>query len=121
MGNGPAKVATEGVISKKTSRWKSGSKTESIPIPFSTLNTFEKLAKGSDFKDWISQNLDSTHLVSSILLDSHQSEGLLEDVEYFRSLSPIVRDEIVNHINNFELATVAGIDVSSHTCSTLLL
>ena len=117
MGNGPAKYTVENSTNKKTSKWKSGSKIESIPVPFSTLNTFEKLAKSSDFKDWISQNLDSDHLVSSILEDNHHSESLLENVEYFRSLSPIVREEIVNHINNFELATVAGIDVSSHMFS----
>lgn len=112
MGNSAAKSAVELAADTRTSKWKTGSKTESIPIPFSTLNTFEKLAKSSDFKDWISQNLDSNHLVSSILLDSYDSEALLENVEYFRNLSPGARDELASQINNFELATVAGIDVS---------
>ena len=119
MGNSSSKSAQEASVEIRTSGWRSGSKTESMPIPFSTLNTFEKLAKSSDFKEWISRNLDSDYLVSSLLIDTHNSDSLIDNVAFFRSLSPAAREEIARNIKSFELVTVAGIDVSDATAPVL--
>ena len=112
MGTNTSKITAESTSEARSSGWKTGSKTVSIPGPFSTLNSFEKMAKSSDFKDWVCRNLDSDYLVSSILIDTPTSEGLVDNIEFFRTLSPSLNEEISHHINDFELATVAGVDVS---------
>jgi hypothetical protein len=113
MGTGSSKVSSDSTAEARLSGWKTGFRTASIPAPFSSLNSFEKLAKSSDFKDWITRNLDSDYLVTSILLETSTTEALEDNIEFFRSLSPAIQDEIMKHINDFELATVAGIDVSN--------
>jgi hypothetical protein len=113
MGTGSSKVSSDSTAEARLSGWKTGFRTTSIPAPFSSLNSFEKLAKSSDFKDWITRNLDSDYLVTSILLETSTTEALEDNIEFFKSLSPAVQDEIMKHINDFELATVAGIDVSN--------
>ena len=117
MGTVSTKATADSSADARLSGWKSGNRSCSIPIPFSNLNSFEKLARSSDFKEWISRNLDSDYLMSSILIDSHASEALLENVEFFKSISPSRQKEILDHINDFELATVAGVDVRSSTYS----
>ena len=69
--------------------------------------------KFSDFKDYLSRNLDSDYLVSSILADDVDGGAFVEGIEQFRTLSPTLRETILSRITNFELVTVAGIDVSS--------
>ena len=120
MGTVCSKATADSSADARLSGWKSGNRLSSIPIPFSNLNSFEKLARSSDFKEWISRNLDSDYLVSSILTDSHTSEALLDKVEFYKGISPSRQKEILDHINDFELATVAGVEVSSKHSTRLI-
>lgn len=59
--------------------------------------------------------------MSSILTDSHTSEALLDKVEFYKRTSPSRQKEILDHINDFELATVAGVEVRSSKYTTELI
>ena len=85
---------------------------DAVPSPFAGVDTFEKLMKQSDFKDYLTRNLDSEYLISSILADDIDGDAFVEGIEQYRSLTPTLRESLINRINNFELATTAGIDVS---------
>ena len=87
---------------------------DAVPSPHAGVDTFEKLMKQSDFKDYLTRNLDSEYLISSILADDIDGDAFVEGIEQYRSLTPILRESLINRINNFELATTAGIDVSIH-------
>lgn len=114
MGNIPTKSTGDSSSSSSTQpKWKTGEKGVAIPSPCAGVDTFEKLMKFSDFKDYLSRNLDSDYLISSILADDVDSGAFVEGIEQFRTLSPTLREAIVNRIANFELMTVAGIDVSA--------
>ena len=87
---------------------------DAVPSPFAGVDTFEKLMKQSDFKDYLTRNLDSEYLISSILADDIDGDAFVGGIEQYRSLTPALRESLINRINNFELATTAGIDVSIH-------
>lgn len=91
-------------------KWKTGVKTESINAPFSSITTFEKLSKLSEFKDFICRNLYSNYLIDSIL---NSSETSLDGIDGFKSLSPMYRKKIKERIDSFERTTVAGVNVSN--------
>jgi hypothetical protein len=113
MGNTHAPTAGETATSEGgKGKWRTGNKVGAIPSPFASAETYEKLAKLSEFKDFLGKNLDSDYLISSILVESEDGSAFLEGIESFKNLAPEMKEEMSSRISNFELATAAGVDVS---------
>lgn len=108
-------ASISGIIpASKEVKWRSGTKTDAVPAPSANgVSSFDRLVKSSAFKDFLCQNIDSSHLISSILSAAIQDEkSLLEGVAIFQGLDSEFRQNILTQVDSFDSVVKAGINVS---------
>lgn len=97
-------------------KWKSGAVADSIPsLGIGKVTTYENLHASAVFKDYLIKHIDSDYLISSIMSSSDDDAILLKGIEKFKNLEPEWIDSLHKLVENFELCTSAGINVSTHS------
>jgi hypothetical protein len=125
MGNSPS--STSPVYISPDVKWKSGSRTSTIPseislrdgesssgtISSNCIPSYEQLIISSEFKNHLLENLDSDYLVSSVLtVDAvHEEKILLEGIRILNSPDPGVELDILQQVKTFGECLVAGVEV----------
>lgn len=105
---------TQDITPSPQVKWKAGKRTNAIPCSITDISTFEKLAVNSDFKEYLYQNIDSDHLMWS-LIDATASDCkvLLCGIKAFKSmeLDNDQKDQFLSRIKKFKSTSHAGIKV----------
>ena len=93
-------------------KWKVGNKNEAIPSCVGhNILTYEKLALGIDFKDFIYSNLDSDYLMSSLLQNAYDESILNHGISYLQNSDPEFYRNLLFKTKSLEDLILAGINV----------
>lgn len=93
--------------------WKTGAFADGTPAPIGSSTTFEGLQANTVFKDYLLKHIDSDHLVSSIMAMADLDVLLLKGIDKYKELEPEWVESLQSLVENFQLCTTAGIDVSN--------
>lgn len=92
--------------------WKTGALADSIPAPIGGLTTYEGLRASTVFKEYLMKHIDSDYLASSVMNMADVEAALLKGIDKYKELEPEWVESLQNLVENFQLCTAAGIDVS---------
>lgn len=92
--------------------WKTGALVDSIPAPVGGLTTYEALRASTVFKEYLMKHIDSDHLASSVMNMADVESALLKGIDKYKELEPEWVESLQNLVENFQLCTAAGMEVS---------
>lgn len=110
MGNASSELNP--LFSADELNWKSGTLSDSVPAPIGNVTTYEGLKANTVFKDYLLKHVDSDYLASSIMTMGDGEIAFLKGIDKFKELEPEWIESFQGLVDNFQLCTAAGIEVS---------
>ena len=117
MGNSPSIVANPLYVSPNI-KWKSGPLTSSVPAdlgPDKKAQAYTTLRLSAEFRNFLLVNLDSNHLVSSVLSFGNspddERKSLLAGISIVNPPDSVVEEVILRRAKVFQDCLAAGVDV----------